>query len=51
MAIKIGNLEIPGRVYVPPMAGVTDIVYRGIIRKMDPGCMLATEMVSKPMVM
>lgn len=46
MAIKIGNLEIPGRVYVPPMAGVTDIVYRGIIRKMDPGCMLATEMVS-----
>ncbi len=46
MAIKIGNLEIPGRVYVPPMAGVTDIVFRGLIRKMDPGCMLATEMVS-----
>lgn len=46
MPIQIGQLTIPGRVYVPPMAGVTDIVFRGLIRRIDKGCMLATEMVS-----
>lgn len=46
MPIKIGSVTIPGRVYVPPMAGVTDIVFRGIVRRVDQGCMLATEMVS-----
>lgn len=46
MPIQIGSLKIPGRVYVPPMAGVTDIVFRGLIRRIDKGCMLATEMVS-----
>jgi len=44
--IKIGSLTIPGRVYVPPMAGVTDIVFRGMVRRVDRTCMLATEMVS-----
>lgn len=28
------------------MAGVTDLVFRGLIRRIDKGCMLATEMVS-----
>ncbi len=46
MPIKIGSLTVKGRVYVPPMAGVTDLVFRSIVRKVDRGCMLATEMVS-----
>ncbi len=46
MPIQIGSLTVPGRVYVPPMAGVTDLVYRNIVRKVDKGCLLATEMVS-----
>ncbi|MBX3076616.1 tRNA dihydrouridine synthase DusB [Candidatus Obscuribacterales bacterium] len=46
MPIKIGSLTVPGRVYVPPMAGVTDLVFRNIVRRVDRGCLLATEMVS-----
>ncbi|MBK8220636.1 MAG: tRNA dihydrouridine synthase DusB [Candidatus Obscuribacter sp.] len=34
------------RVYVPPMAGVTDLVFRSIVRRIDPGCLMSTEMVS-----
>jgi nifR3 family TIM-barrel protein len=33
------------------MAGVTDIVFRNIIRRVDPACMLATEMVSSRALM
>jgi nifR3 family TIM-barrel protein len=33
------------------MAGVTDIVFRSVIRSIDPGCMLATEMVSSRALM
>ncbi len=33
------------------MAGVTDIVFRGIVRQVDPGCLLATEMVSSRALM
>jgi len=33
------------------MAGVTDIVFRGLIRRVDPDCMLATEMVSSRALM
>ncbi len=42
----VGSLTVKSRVYVPPMAGVTDIVFRNIIRRIDPGCLLSTEMVS-----
>lgn len=51
MSIKIGNLTINSRVYVPPMAGVTDIVFRRIIREQSPDCLLATEMVSSRALM
>jgi len=51
MPIKIGDLTLKSRVYVPPMAGVTDIVYRRIIREIDPHCLLATEMVSSKALM
>lgn len=43
---RIGSLNLKSRVYVPPMAGVTDIVFRNIIRRIDPNCLLSTEMVS-----
>ncbi len=33
-------------VYIPPMAGVTDIAYRTICREMDENVVLATEMLS-----
>ena len=46
MPIKIGNFTLQSRVYVPPMAGVTDIVFRQIVRSIDPQCMMSTEMVS-----
>lgn len=46
MTISIDNLTINSVVYVPPMAGVTDLVFRSLIRKLDPNCLLATEMVS-----
>lgn len=41
----IGNMEIPGRLVLGPMAGVTDSAFRSICR--DMGCsLLYTEMVS-----
>ncbi len=45
MSIKIGGVEIPGRVFLAPMAGVTDIAFRRICRRW--GAELTyTEMVS-----
>ena len=38
-------------VYVPPMAGVTDIVFRNVVRQVDPHCLLSTEMVSSRALM
>ncbi|MBX9688282.1 MAG: tRNA dihydrouridine synthase DusB [Candidatus Obscuribacterales bacterium] len=46
MSVRIGSFELKSRVYVPPMAGVTDIVFRNIVRQVDPNCLLSTEMVS-----
>jgi tRNA-dihydrouridine synthase B len=51
VSIEIGNLKIKSRVYVPPMAGVTDIVFRQIVRGIDSNCLLATEMVSSRALM
>lgn len=46
MSIRIGNFTLKSRVYIPPMAGVTDLVFRQIVREVDPECMMSTEMVS-----
>jgi tRNA-dihydrouridine synthase B len=46
MSFVVGSLELKSRVYVPPMAGVTDRVFRAIVRQIDKNCLLATEMVS-----
>lgn len=44
--IKIGDLELNGFVYIPPMAGVTDLAYRILCRDYDAGVLLSTEMLS-----
>lgn len=51
MPIKIGSLTLKSRVYVPPMAGVTDMVFRSVVRQVDQECLLATEMVSSRALM
>lgn len=51
MAIQIGTLTLRSRVYVPPMAGVTDLVFRNIVRRVDPNCLMSTEMVSSRALM
>jgi tRNA-dihydrouridine synthase B len=51
MTIQIGTLTLKSRVYVPPMAGVTDIVFRDIVRQVDRDCLLSTEMVSSRALM
>ena len=43
--MKIGNLDFENNVFLAPMAGVTDISFRGLCKEM--GCGLVyTEMVS-----
>lgn len=51
MPIQIGSISLKSRVYVPPMAGVTDLVFRDIVRQVDPNCLLSTEMVSSRALM
>lgn len=49
--IKIGSLEINSFVYIPPMAGVTDLAFRKIVRLFDKESLMATEMVSSKALM
>lgn len=43
--IKIGNLNIPGNIFLAPMAGITDLAFRLLCK--EQGCsMVYTEMVS-----
>ena len=49
--IKIGSLEINSYVYIPPMAGVTDLAFRKMIRFFDKETLIATEMVSSKALM
>lgn len=44
--IKIGSLEVNSYVYIPPMAGVTDLAFRKIVRMFDKETLMSTEMVS-----
>jgi tRNA-dihydrouridine synthase B len=43
--MKIGNVHLAGKVILAPMAGVTDLTFRKICRKMDAG-LVVSEMVS-----
>ena len=44
--LKIGDLEIPSRVFQSPLSGVTDRVFRGLVRRYAPDSMMYTEMVN-----
>ena len=43
--MRIGNVEIPGKLVLAPMAGVTDLAFRTICRELGAGYTV-TEMVS-----
>lgn len=43
--MKIGNVELKNNLILAPMAGVTDLPFRRIVEKFNPG-MVCTEMVS-----
>lgn len=49
--IKIGNLELNSFVYIPPMAGVTDLAFRKMVRFFDKETLISTEMVSSKALM
>lgn len=49
--IKIGSLEINSYVYIPPMAGVTDLAFRKMVRLFDKETLIATEMISSRALM
>ena len=44
--LKIGNLELNSNVILAPMAGLTDTIFRKLIRKYSKDCLLTTEMLS-----
>ena len=44
--LKIGNLTVKSRVFQSPLSGVTDRVFRRLVRRYAPQSMLYTEMVS-----
>src|SRR5574344_285090 len=44
--IKIGNIIIKSQVSLAPMAGITDIVLRRLIRSFSKTCLITTEMIS-----
>lgn len=44
--IKIANLQLNSNLMLAPMAGITDTVLRSMVRQMDNGCLLVTEMLS-----
>ena len=43
--LKIGNVELENNLILAPMAGVTDLPFRRIVEKFEPG-LVCTEMVS-----
>lgn len=48
---KIGNVEFKSCISLAPMAGITDMPLRQLIRKYSPYCLLTTEMISSEMLM
>ncbi|WP_414529706.1 tRNA dihydrouridine synthase DusB [Nodularia chucula] len=44
--LKIGSLEVKSRVLQSPLSGVTDMVFRRLVRRYAPDSMLYTEMVN-----
>ena len=50
-SLKIGSVEVKSRVALAPMAGITDVVLRQLIRKYSKNCLLTTEMISSEALM
>ncbi|MEL4897447.1 tRNA dihydrouridine synthase DusB [Crocosphaera sp. Alani8] len=44
--LKIGSIEVKSRVLQSPLSGVTDLVFRRLVRRYSPNSMMYTEMVS-----
>ena len=44
--LKIGSFEVKSRVLQSPLSGVTDLVFRRLVRRYAPESMLYTEMVN-----
>ncbi|ACK71842.1 TIM-barrel protein, nifR3 family [Gloeothece citriformis PCC 7424] len=44
--LKIGSIELNSRVFQSPLSGVTDLVFRRLVRRYAPISMMYTEMVS-----
>ena len=49
--IRIGNVEIKSCAALAPMAGITDMPLRQLVRKFSKNCLLTTEMISSEMLM
>lgn len=49
--IIIGNVEVKSNVMLAPMAGITDVVLRQLIRKFSKTALLTTEMISSEALM
>src|SRR5574344_3146809 len=45
-SVKIGNKIIKSQVSLAPMAGITDIVLRKLVRDFSKTCLITTEMIS-----
>lgn len=43
---SIGNVDVNSRVMLAPMAGVTDMIFRGLVRRFAPESLICTEMIS-----
>jgi nifR3 family TIM-barrel protein len=43
--LKIGSIEVNSRVFQSPLSGVTDLVFRRLVRRYAPDSMMYTEMV------
>ncbi len=44
--LKVGNLEFKSNIFLAPMAGITDTVFRQLVRRFSNHCVLFTEMIS-----
>lgn len=44
--LKIGSVEVKSRVLQSPLSGVTDLVFRRLVRRYAPESMMYTEMVN-----
>ncbi len=44
--LQIGNVTVNSRVMLAPMAGVTDVVFRRLVRQWAPESLICTEMIS-----